>query len=148
MAEHLILRQNHDFETEFLSMDPHQPESEEFKPVTNLHELTPYGLFLAGLAGCTAIVLHTYAQNHGLNLKEVELRLTYDRVFAEDCEDCEEIERYTEQIDEEIVLVGELDEREREKLFLVSKQCPIHKIVEDGIEVHSTLVEEPLIEKK
>ncbi len=72
------------------------------------------------------------------------MRLTYDRVFDEDCENCEEIERYKEQIEEEILLVGELDEREREKLFLVSKQCPIHKIVEDGIEVHSSLVEDPV----
>jgi putative redox protein len=148
MAERLILRQNNRFETEFLSTDPHQQESQEFKSVTHMHELTPYGLFLAGLAGCTSIVLHTYAQNHGLDLQEVELRLTYDRVFTEDCENCEEIERYTEQIDEKILLVGELDEGEREKLFLVSKQCPIHKIVEDGIEVRSSLVEEPLIEEE
>jgi len=144
MTERLILRQNDRFETEFLTTDPHQPDSEEFQPRANLHELTPYGLFLAGLAGCTSIVLHTYAQNHGLNLHQVELRLTYDRVFDEDCEKCEEIERYKEQIEEEILLVGELDEREREKLFLVSKQCPIHKIVEDGIEVHSSLVDEPV----
>lgn len=148
MTERLILRQNNRFETEFLSTDPQQPESQEFKSTTNMHELTPYGLFLAGLAGCTAIVLHTYARNHGLDLRKVELRLTYDRVFDEDCENCEEIERYTEQIDEEILLVGELDELEREKLFLVSKQCPIHKIVEDGIEVHSSLVEEPVSEGK
>lgn len=147
MAERLILRQNDRFETEFLSNDPHRPYSEEFKPTTNMHDLTPYGLFLAGLAGCTAVVLHTYAQNHGLDLDRVELRLTYDRVFDEDCETCDGFEPYTEQIEEEILLVGQLDERDRETLFLVSKQCPLHKVVEDGIEVHSTLVEEPVIEK-
>lgn len=148
MAERLILRQNNQFETEFFSVDTYQLESREFRAIENINELNPYGLFLAGLAGCTSIVLHTYAQNHGLDLREVELRLTYDRVFAEDCENCEEIERYTEQIDEKILLVGDLNERDREKLFLVSKQCPIHKIVEDGIEVHSSLVDEPLIEEK
>lgn len=147
MTETLILKQNNRFETEFLYRDPHRPDSGEFQSATNMHELTPYGLFLAGLAGCTAIVLHTYAQNHGLDLDNVELRLTYDRVFDDDCENCEEIERYTEQIEEQIILAGELDERDREKLFLVSKQCPIHKIVEDGIEVRSTLVEEPLSEQ-
>jgi putative transposase len=74
MAERLILRQNNRFETEFLSTDPHQQESQEFKSVTHMHELTPYGLFLAGLAGCTSIVLHTYAQNHGLDLQVVQYR--------------------------------------------------------------------------
>jgi uncharacterized OsmC-like protein len=148
MTERLILRQNNRFETQFLSTDPRQPESQEFKSTANMHELTPYGLFLAGLAGCTAIVLHTYAQNHGLDLNKVELRLTYDRIFDEDCENCEEIEHYTEQINEEILLVGMLEEGEREKLFLISKQCPLHKIVEEGIEVHSSLVEVPLTEEK
>lgn len=148
MTERLILRQNNKFETEFLSTDPHRPDSPEFQPRAYVHELTPYGMFLAGLAGCTSVILHTYAQNHGLDLREVELRLTYERVFDEDCETCEEIDQYTEQIEEEILLVGELDESERDKLFLVSKQCPIHRIVEDGIEVHSKLVKEPVHEEK
>jgi uncharacterized OsmC-like protein len=143
MTERLILRQNNQFETEFLTTDPDPPESLEFDSKTQIHELTPYGLFLAGLASCTSIVLHSYAQNHGLDLKEVELRLTYERVFKEDCENCEDILQYKEEIEEEILLLGELDEVQRDKLFLVSKQCPIHRIVEEGIEVHSSLVEEP-----
>jgi len=28
-----------------------------------------------GLGSCTATVLHTYAQHHGVDLREVELRL-------------------------------------------------------------------------
>jgi uncharacterized OsmC-like protein len=148
MTERLILRQNNRLETEFLSADPHNPESAEFQSTTHLYELTPYGMFLAGLAGCTSIILHTYAQNHGIDLQKVELRLTYERLFEEDCEPCVEKEPYTEQIDEEILLVGTLDERDREKLFLVSKQCPLHKIVEDGTEVNSYLVEEPVLEER
>ena len=143
MTERMIVRQNNRFETEFLSIDPHQPESQEFMPVESIHDLTPYGMLLAGIAGCTAIVLHTYAQNHGLDLREVELRLVYDRVFKEDCENCEGIDRYTERIEEEIILVGELEERERERLFSVSKQCPIHKMIEDGTEIHSELISKP-----
>lgn len=142
MAENLIIRQNNRFETEFFSTDPDQPDSREFKSRRTMQELNPYGMLLAGLGGCTALVLHTYAQNHEIDLREVELRLTYDRVFVEDCENCEHIDRYTEQITEEILLSGDLDEREREKLFLVSKQCPIHKMLEDGVEVRSSLVKE------
>lgn len=143
MTERLILRQNDRFETEFLSLDPHRPESEDFKSTANMHELTPYGLFLAGLAGCKAVALHSYAQAHGLYLDIVEVRLSYERVCDENSH---KVETYTEQIEEEILLIGELDARDREILFLVSKQCPLHKIVEDGIEVHSTLVEVPLAE--
>ncbi len=138
MTERVIVRQNNLFETEFLSVDPHQPESEEFKSVEHIHQLTPYGLLLAGLGSCTAIILHTYAQNHGLNLREVELWLTYNEAFKENSE---EIDHYLEQIEEEIILSSELDEHERNKLFLIAKQCSIHRMIEAGIHVDSRLVE-------
>jgi putative redox protein len=131
------------FETEFLAADPHVPDAEHVYPVEHIHQLTPYGMLLAGLAACTAIVLHTYAQHHDVALDEVELRAQYDRVFAEDCKHCEGIEEYEEQIEEEIVLIGDLTAQERSKLLMISRQCSIHKILSHGIEVRSHLVEEP-----
>jgi uncharacterized OsmC-like protein len=141
MAERIIVRQNHMFETEILAADPHVADADHLHPVVHVHELTPYGLMLSGLAACTAIVLHTYAQHHGLDLHKVELRADYDRVFAEDCEDCEGIEEYKERIEEEILLFGDLMPEERKRLFMVSKHCPIHKIISHGIEVNSYLGE-------
>jgi uncharacterized OsmC-like protein len=143
MAETVIVRQNRAFETEILAADPHDPHAEHFHPVEHVQQLTPYGMLLAGLAACTAIVLHTYAQYHDVALDEVELRAQYDRVFAEDCKHCEGIEEYEEQIEEEIVLIGDLTAQERSKLLVISRQCPIHKMLSQGIEVRSHLVEEP-----
>jgi uncharacterized OsmC-like protein len=142
MAEKVIIRQNNRFETEFWALDPHHPESDELQPVHHLHALTPYGMLLAGLGSCTAIVLHTYAQHHGLDLREVELVLQYDRVYKEDCEKCEEILRYEEQIQEDIKLTGELGPKQRHKLFLISRQCPIHKMLESGVGVQSQLAQD------
>jgi putative redox protein len=140
-AESIVVRQNNAFETQFLAPPP-EGEPEHLHPVADIYQLTPYGMLLAGLGACTAIVLHTYAQYHGLALREVELRLTYDRVFAEDCKDCERVEAYTEQIEEEIVLTGDLTPEERKRLFAVSRQCPIHRMLVHGVEVRSRLVEE------
>jgi putative redox protein len=139
MAEHLIVRQNNKFEIEFRARDPHDPESDEIKPVTYIHALTPYTMLLASLGACTAIVLHTYAQNHDVNLQEVELHLHYERVFQDDCENCEEIERYEERITEELTLRGDLDESTRQKLFRIAHQCSVHKLMESGIEISSQL---------
>jgi uncharacterized OsmC-like protein len=144
MTERVIVRQNNRFDTEFLSIDPHQPEFEEFKPVEQIHQLTPHGLLLAGLGGCTAILLHTYAQNHGLILRDVELRLTYDEAFKENTE---EIDRYLEQIEEEIILPAELNESERNKLFMIAKQCSIHRMIEEGIHIDSKLAEPETMQK-
>lgn len=142
MGERVIVRQNSHFETTILALDPHDPDAHEFHVVDAVHHMTPYGMLLSGLGSCTAIVLHTYAQHHGVALQEVELRLQYDRVFADDCAECEDIEEYREQIEEEIVLAGDLTPQERKRLFLVSRHCPIHKMLTQGIEVRSYLDEE------
>jgi putative redox protein len=141
MGESVIVRQNNQFQTQVLAVDPHDPESGQFQPVEAIHHLTPYGMLLAGLGSCTAVVIHTYAQHHGVDVQEVELRLRYDRVFADDCEECESIEEYVEQIEEEILLIGDLTPAERRRLYMVSRHCPIHKMLTGGIEVKSRLEE-------
>lgn len=139
MAESIIVRQNREFEIQILAPPPGAEEAGHFHPVGDIYQLTPYGMLLAALGSCTAIVLHTYARHHDVPLREVELRIEYDRVFAEDCKDCEGIEEYTEQIDEEIVFIGDLAPEERKRLLAISRQCPIHKMLARGIEVRSRL---------
>ena len=56
--------------------------------------------------------------------------------------DCEGIEEYREQIEAEIVLSGELAPQERKRLLRVSRHCPIHKILKQGIEVQSRLAKD------
>ncbi|MCS7282100.1 MAG: OsmC family protein [Anaerolineae bacterium] len=141
MSEKVVVRQNRDFLTEILATDPHRPGDSKLYPVEHLYHLTPYGMLLASLGTCTAIVLHTYAQHHGVDLEEVELRLSYERIFADDCRDCEAIDTYEEQIVEEIALKGHLSPQERQKLLLIARHCPIHKMLHQGIEVVSHLSE-------
>ncbi|MGD1995759.1 MAG: OsmC family protein [Anaerolineae bacterium] len=141
MGERVIVRQNSQFETEILASDPHSDE-DQLHPIEDFRQLTAYGMLLASLGSCTAIVMHTYAQHHGLDLQDVELRLEYDRIFTDDCEECEEIQEYKEQIEKEIVVVGSLTPQERKRLYRVSHYCPIHKMLEGGIEVRSALTEE------
>ena len=139
MAETIVVRQNQDFETQFLAAVDLEPPAEAPQPITHIHSLTPYGMMLASLGACTAIVLHTYAQNHQVDLRQVEIRLDYARHFQEDCDNCEEIERYEESITEQISLHGDLTERERQKLLRIAHHCPIYKMYRDGIQIHSNL---------
>jgi len=139
--ERVVVRQNSQFEISVLASDPHHPDDLSLHPVAAIHQLTPYGMLLASLGTCTAIVLHTYAQHHGVSLDEVELRLGYDRVFAEDCESCDKIAEYEEQVTLEIVLTGDLTPELRQRLYAVSKHCPIHKMLAHRIEVRSYLAE-------
>ena len=148
MAEKVIVRQDSNYETEILGPDPNDPGSQKFQPIRNIYDLTPYGMLLTSLGSCTAALLNSYAQKHGLELQGVELRLRYERNFKKDCENCEGIDRYEEEIDEEISFFGNLTSKEREKLFMISHHCPIHKILKSGITVNSQLTDDSESKKK
>lgn len=135
MAEKVVVQQRNNFATDFRARDPETPESGELYPVKHIQDLTPYGMLLASLGSCTAVVVNTYAQHHGIELEEVELALEYERVFKDDCEHCEDISGYKESINVDISFKGKLTPQQQEKLFKISLQCPIHKILKSGIEV-------------
>ena len=139
MSEHVIVKQTSDFVISFRAAKPEGAEGAAPQPVHNIYGLSPYGMMLASLGSCTTIVLHTYAQHHGVALDEVEISLRYERVFAEDCEECEEIDRYLERIHEEMTFRGDLDEAQRDKLFRIAKQCSIYKMFKQGIKIESRL---------
>ena len=141
MAERVIVKQDRHFRTQFLAADPEDIHSNVFETIENIHQLTPYGMLLSSLASCTALVMHTFAQNHDIGLKEVEMHMSYQRVFREDCEDCDESKEYNEEINERILLNGELSAAEREKLLHVAHFCPIFKMMKEGITITSSLIE-------
>ncbi len=142
MAERIIFRQNRQFEVEFLASNPRTPEELDVSPVQGLHEVTPYGMMLFSLASCTAQVVMSYAEHHQVPVEEVELDATYKRIFKEDCENCQDIDRYDEKIEESIKFTGDLAEDEERKLLRIAHQCPIQKMFEEGIEVQSKLRKE------
>lgn len=138
MAERVVVIQKSDFRT-VVQAPPANKEDGPLQAVKRLHELTPYGMMLAGLGSCTAIVLNTFAGNHGVHLEEVEVRLSYQRDYQKDCQECEVAGPYTEHIVKEVVLRGDLDESTRLKLFRISRACPIYKILSGGIRIESHL---------
>jgi len=139
LSEKVIVRQNKDFQIGFWAVDPAKPDSVNYQPIHSLHEMTPYGMLLISLAACTAQVVLVYAQHHGLNLDEVEFRMAYDRVYKEDCEDCENIDRYEEKVEEQITFSGNLSQEDRQNSFQIAHHCPIEKILKQGMDIHSEL---------
>ena len=139
MSEKIIVRQKKNFEIGFWAVDPNDPESDEYQLVRGLHEVTPYGMMLISLAACTAQVVLSYAQHHGVPLDEVEFHLAYERVYMEDCDDCENINRYEEEINERLKFIGDINAAEKQKLFRIAHQCPIDKMYQRGIEINSEL---------
>jgi putative redox protein len=97
----------------------------------------PYDLLLASLGACTSMTLRLYADNKKLSLDRVSVRLTHNRIHAEDCLNCETKEGMIDRIDRNITLEGELSADERKRLLEIADKCPVHRTLESEIEIRT-----------
>ena len=96
----------------------------------------PYELLLGALAACTCITLSLYCRHKGMKLESVSASYRFDRVHAEDCEDCGDTKQgKVERITSSVRITGEFDDRERERLQQVAQRCPVHKTLANGLHI-------------
>ena len=126
------------FQQEILS-GPHRFLADEPVKVGGLDSGPgPYDLLLAGLGACTSMTLRLYADNKKLPLKRVSVRLTHNKIHAEDCLNCETKEGMVDRIDRTITLEGALDAGQRKRLLEIADKCPVHRTLESEIEIRTS----------
>jgi len=101
---------------------------------------SPYDLLLAALGACTSMTLRMYAQNKGMDLKRITIRLRHFRIHADDCRDCETKEGLLDRIDREIELTGNLDEAQKLRLLEIAERCPIHRTLKSEISIQTSIL--------
>ncbi|MDH3652327.1 MAG: bifunctional alpha/beta hydrolase/OsmC family protein [Saprospiraceae bacterium] len=107
---------------------------------------TPYHLLTSALGSCTAMTLQMYARRKGWDLQEVLVHLKYQKIYAEDCELCvhsdsSEVDPKAklDHIDRAVELIGNLDDKQRNRLLEIAERCPVHRTLESEIHIHSRL---------
>ena len=100
---------------------------------------SPYDLLAAALATCTSMTLKMYASLKKLRLRSTTVRVSHDKVHAEDCSDCESTTGKIDEFRRELSFDGELTEKEIARLLEIADRCPVHKTLHGEIKVRTTL---------
>jgi len=99
----------------------------------------PYELLLAALGACTAMTLQIYARRKQWPLENVEVSLSHDRIYAQDCAECVTKEGKITRIDRYISLTGELSDEQKNRLLEIAQQCPVHRTLTSEISIRDYL---------
>lgn len=99
----------------------------------------PYDLLLSAVGACVGITLRMYAERKKWDLKEVQVHLSHERIHARDCTDCKSEEGYVHIIKKELNLIGDLSEKQLERLKQISDRCPVQKTLMNEVKFQTSL---------
>ena len=99
----------------------------------------PYRYLAGALGTCTVMTLNMYARHKKLDVETVTCEVTHDRIHAKDCDDCENANRKVDRLSRVITIEGDLDEDQRLRMLEIADRCPVHRTLENDIQVESRL---------
>lgn len=101
----------------------------------------PYDYLLMSLGSCTAMTVKLYARRKEWPLEDIFLELRHSKSHRDDCENCDKPESKIDRIEKELILKGNLDEKQKARLLEISERCPVHRTLNGTIEIESSLGE-------
>ncbi len=93
--------------------------------------LTPYGFLSGGLGACTSMTIRMYARRKQWPLEGVHVDISHNKNHI----DGERIDVFKR----DITLTGPLDDEQRQRLLEIADKCPVHKTLEAGAHVETSL---------
>ncbi|WP_371815923.1 OsmC family protein [Flavobacterium sp. CS20] len=134
------LDQNDDFTTE-MALGSHRMQADELEEFGG-HNLgpNPYEFVSGGLAACTAMTIQMYAKRKKWSVENVEVHINHNK---DHCYDCKNVEDKTSKIDifeRDIILKGNLDNKQRQRLLEIANKCPVHRTLHSDIVVKTKLL--------
>ena len=100
---------------------------------------SPYELLAAAIGACTSMTLRMYARAKGWPLQRVITTIRHEKIYAQDCADCETKEGRIDRMEREIVLEGPLDDAQKRRLLEIAERCPVHRTFAGEVKVVTRL---------
>ena len=98
---------------------------------------TPYDYLAAALGTCTAMTLNMYARHKKIDVEEVVVDVSHNRIHADDCVDCEKSAGDIDMFTRAISISGNLDEKQTKRMLEIADRCPVHKTLENEIKIRT-----------
>jgi putative redox protein len=96
---------------------------------------------MSALGACTSMTLRMYANHKKWPLGRVAVRLTHEKIHAQDCAECETKEGKLDRFDRTITIEGDLDADQRKRLLEIADRCPVHRTLHSEVQVVTRLTE-------
>lgn len=101
---------------------------------------SPYELVSAGLSACTAMTIQMYAKRKKWPLENVEVHTSYQKLHADDCQNCDSSEAKIDTFQRAIKLTGSLDDKQIARIMEIADKCPVHRTLKSEIKIDTTLL--------
>ncbi len=101
---------------------------------------SPYEYLNAALIACTAMTLKLYAERKKWDLQEVFVYVTHSRKHSDDLEIELEKPTFLDHISKKLKFVGNLDEKQKNRLKQIASKCPVHKTLASEVIFDTTII--------
>lgn len=92
---------------------------------------SPYEFVGAGLSACTVMTLQMYAKRKGWEI-DVEIHTDHSKQKNESGDVVDVFEK-------QILVSGDIDEKQLERLMQIASKCPVHKTLKQGVEFKTSI---------
>ena len=116
----------------FIADEPASIGGDDFGP-------SPYDLLSAGLAACTVMTLKLYAERKKWDLQEVYVYVTYSKKHSDDLVIDVEEPSHFDHLSKRLRFIGNLDDKQKERLKEIASKCPVHKTLQSQIIIDTVI---------
>ena len=116
----------------FIADEPESVGGKDFGP-------SPYDFLSAGLAACTVMTLKMYAERKKWDLQEVFVYITYSKKHSDDLDIAVDTPTRFDHLKKKLKFIGNLDEKQRQRLKEIAAKCPVHKTLQSKIIIETEL---------